>query len=144
MAFKIRGPTKFERVGLAIMAVSGALMWIVANGIFTKGFADKNSWLSGVQTPAISLFWILVAIYHIGLFVIAGRSIIVNEKNTAADAIAMGIGIIGVIFIITSVVGFYYFQTGNIDWFFGINQQTLFFTGMILEALTILYYASTE
>lgn len=141
---KLSKPSKLERLGLIVTVLMSVLIWILANQLYNKGIEYSVHFLSNLTIKATSLLWIAVALYHVGLFTIATRSILVNQKNTIIDAVFMLVGILGVMLVLISLVGFYYFKVGQIDWFFGIQQSHLFYTGLILEIITNLYYAFTE
>jgi hypothetical protein len=136
--------TWYERLGLLFMAGLTALIWILATGIFEDGPNDYVHWFSTVTMPTLWLFFICVALFHVGLFTVATRSLIRNAKNTILDSIMLGVGVMGMIVIVISIVGFIYFNFGPIEWFFNISQYTVFVVGLLMEVSTMLYYGLTE
>jgi len=145
MAFKnpLAG-TWYERVGLFFMAALIALIWILSTGMFANGADIQVHWLANLPMPAIWLFWISIAIFHVGLFLVATRSLIHGTHNTVTDSIFLGVGIIGMILIVISLVAFRYFGFGSVPWFFNIQQYTVFWVGLLMEVSTMLYYGLTE
>jgi hypothetical protein len=144
MSASPRIPIVWETAGLGLMVVSGTLIWIIMNGILNNSPYDKVSWFGGLHTFAISLFWIALVLYHVGLIGIASRSIIVNEKNTGADFTAFAFGMLGMMLIIISLLGFFYFRTNPILWFWNLTAANLFYAGIVIEIVVALYYAVTE
>jgi len=136
--------TWYERIGLLFLAATTAWIWIMSNAIFDDGFESTVHWLSGVNVLTIWQFWIALAIFHVGLFVVATRSLIRNTHNTMTDSIMLGTGIIGMMLISISLVGFFYFGHNQVTWFFGVQQMTIFWVGMLMEVSTMIYYGITE
>jgi hypothetical protein len=135
---------KAERIGLIVTGIFGVMMWILMNKLSTIGIDHKVTWVTGVTTPAINLFWIALLCFHIGLMFLITRSVVKDRKKDYGDFIAGLVATIGVFALIGATISGIYLGTGPIEWLFEIKNSTLFAVGFILEVLALLYFSFTE
>jgi hypothetical protein len=134
----------WERAGLIITGVFGVLMWILMNKLLLLGIDYRVTWITGITTKAINLFWVSLVLFHLGLMVLITRSVVKDKKKDYFDFIFGLLATFGVFALISATISGIYFGTGPVEWFFNVKQTYLFASGFIMEVVALLYFAFTE
>ncbi len=133
-----------EIIGILLTLLSGGLMFILATKLLILGVDYSPHVWASFTIKAINLFWVTLAIYHVGLMFLITRSVMTGRTHYIIDAVVGFFGTLGLFFIVGSTIAGIYFGHANVEWFFNIPQMGLFAVGFIIEVITLLYFAFTE
>lgn len=137
----------WELFFLALMLGSLMAMLQETSILQSDGLSWRPHLVAGVQFSGIIALWVTIIIFHIALFTIIARSVIVegrNKTNNWLDFSAGFIGIISIYFILTSTIYGLYRGLPNIEFLWNISSIFLIRLGFILEFLVALYFGFTE
>ena len=138
----------WELFFLALML--GSLMALFQETSILRG-VDGLAWrphlIGSIDFSGVWALWITVIVFHIALFTVIARSVIVEGRNRTAnwlDFVAGFIGVIGIYFILLSTI--YWLNRGlpNIEFLWNISSMALLRIGFILEAIVTLWFGFTE
>ena len=124
------------------------LYWqdVLQNKFQDLGLGHQVTWITGITTKAINLFWVTIIFYHIFLFSVIARSIwLKRSTHHYLDFIIGAIMIIGIFFVITGAIAGIYFETNvPIEWFFNITQINIYHIGIAIQIIGALYFSITK
>lgn len=106
---------------------------------------DINHLLWGF-IPAIVLFWITFAGYHVVLFIAYAKAIQKRGTHYIYDWIFGSLAFAGMFFLLVGGIGaMYYSPTEGLPFFFNIAQITVYhFLGVLLQLIGLAYFIITE
>jgi hypothetical protein len=103
--------------------------------------------ISGITFSGIATFWITVIVFHIALFIVIARSVIVegrNKTSNSLDYLAGFLAVVGIYFVLISTIYWLYKGQLNIEFLWNISSNVLLRLGFIIEALAIIWFGITE
>jgi hypothetical protein len=111
------------------------------------GYVWRPHLVSGIQFSGIWALWVTLIVFHISLFTVIARSVIVEGRNMTSnwlDYSAGFIGVIGIYFVATSTFYSLYRGLPNIEFLWNISSLLLLRIGFVLEAIVTLWFGFTE
>jgi len=103
--------------------------------------------VGGITFSGIVAFWITVIIFHIALFTVIARSVIVegrNKTSNSLDYLAGFLAVVGIYCVLTATIYWLYKGQLNIEFLWNISSNVLLRLGFIIEALAIIWFGITE
>jgi hypothetical protein len=137
----------WELFFLALML--GALMALFQETsiLRTDGLAWRPHLIGSIDFSGVWALWITVVVFHVALFTVIARSVIVEGRNRTAnwlDFVAGFVGVVGIYFILLSTIYLLHRGLPNIEFLWNISSIALLRIGFILEAIITLYFGFTE
>lgn len=137
----------WELFFIFVMLASLMAMFQETNILRINGLEWNPHLVGGVQFSGIIAFWITIAIFHIALFTIIARSVIVEGRNKTSNSIDYCVGffgVIGVYAVLISTIYAVYRGLPNIEFLWNVSSIFLLRAGFIIEFLVALYYGTTN
>jgi hypothetical protein len=112
-----------------------------------KGLEWYPHLVSGIQFSGVWALWVTLIIFHIALFTVIARSVIIEGRNKTSnwlDYSAGFLGVIGIYLVATSTFYTLYRGLPNIEFLWNISSIALLRVGFIIEAIVTLWFGFTE
>jgi hypothetical protein len=136
----------WELFFIFVMLASLMAMFQETNILRADGLSWRPHLIAGIQFSGIIALWVTIAIFHIGLFTVIARSVIVegrNKTSNSLDYLAGFIGVLGIYFVLISTIYAVYRGIPNIEFLWNLSSIALLRIGFIMEFLVALYYGVT-
>lgn len=137
----------WELFFIALMLGSMMAMFQMASIFRTEGITWNPHLIAGVTFSGIITLWVTAIIFHICLFIIIARSVIVEGRNKTSNAIDYAVGILGVIslyMILISIIYGLYRGQPNIEFLWNVPSLVLTQLGFAINFGVALYYGFTN
>lgn len=137
----------WELFFIALMLGSMMALFQMASIFRTQGITWNPHLISGVTFSGIITLWVTVIIFHICLFIVIARSVIVEGRNKTSNSIDYAVGTLGVLsiyMILISIIYGLYKGTPNIEFLWNVPSMVLTQLGFILNFAVALYYGFTN
>lgn len=137
----------WELFFIALMLGSLMALFQMASIFRTEGLAWNPHLVGGVTFSGIWTLWATVIIFHICLFIIIARSVIVEGRNRTSNSLDYGMGFLGVLsiyMILTSIIYGLYKGTPNIEFLWNVSSIFLLQLGFITNFFVALYFGLTN
>lgn len=138
---------KWELFFIALMLASLMALFQETSIFREKGLDWMPHLVSGVQFSGVWALWVTLIIFHICLFTVIARSVIIEGRNKTSnwlDYSAGFLGVIGIYFVAISTFYTLYNGQPNIEFLGNISSIALLRAGFVIEAIVTLWFGFTE
>lgn len=137
----------WELFFIALMLGSLMALFQEASIFREVGLEWKPHLVGSIDFSGLWALWVTVIIFHIALFTVIARSVIVEGRNKTDNWLDFGagfIGVIGIYCVLLSTIYFLHRGLPNIEFLWNISSLALLRVGFVLEALVCLWFGFTE
>lgn len=137
----------WELFFLALMLGSLMALFQETSIFRTEGLSWTPHLVGGVTFSGIATFWVTLVIFHICLFVIIARSVIVEGRTKTSNFLDYSLGFLSILAIycilISTIYGLYK-GTPDIEFLWNIPSILLLRIGFIVNFIVAIYYSVTD